>query len=152
MPKFTFRLQQFLGVKEQLESQKEMEYGKALQQLERERQRLRDLVAARESEVEALRLAVSSSISPIEVRRHNNIIEKIKGQIIKQEEHIREAERFAEVKRLELVQAMKERQALETVHDRQKEEFLREADLAERKITDELVSYKYTERGKNIES
>jgi len=63
-----------------------------------------------------------------------------------QEERVRAAEVFAEEKREELVQAMKDRKALEVVRDNAHEEFMLEMNLAEQKQVDELVSFKYTDR------
>ena len=146
MAKFQFRLQQYLGIKEQIEDQKELEYGKALQKVEEEKAIHRDLCARRDGQIEDLREALLRPIDPLEVRRYNNIIDRIKRQIIIQLERIATAEAFAEQKRLELVQAMKERKALEVVKDNQREEFLLEQNLAEQKQVDELVSFKYTER------
>jgi len=146
MAKFQFRLQQYLGIKEQIEDQKELEYGKALQKVEEEKAIHRDLCARRDNQIEDLRQALLRPIDPIEVRRYNNIIDRIKQQIIAQLERIAAAEAYAEQKRLELVQAMKERKALEVVKDNQREEFLLEQNLAEQKQVDELVSFKYTER------
>jgi len=149
MPRFQFRLQQYLGVKEQIEDQKELEYGKALQKLEEEKIRLNDLLTQRDNTVESLREAVKSAISPIEVKRYNENIERLKQHIKMQEERVVAAEAFAEEKRQELVQAMKERKALEIVKDNAREEFLKESDLAERKQVDELVSFKYTDKLSN---
>jgi flagellar FliJ protein len=145
MPRFQFRLQQYLGVKEQIESQKELEYAKALRILEEEKQKLAEYRRNREEAVENLRSLVSKAISPYDIRRHNNNIERLKHQIKAQEERVVAAEAYAEQKRLELVQAMKERKALETVKENALEEFLKEADLAERKQVDELVSFKYAD-------
>lgn len=145
MPRFQFRLQQYLGVKEQLESQKELEYAKALRVVEEEKQKLAEFRMKKDEAVENLRGLVSKSISPFEIRRYNNNIERLKHQIITQEERVAAAEAYAEQKRQELVQAMKERKALETVKENQREEFLKEADLAERKQVDELVSFRYSE-------
>ncbi|MCL2216331.1 MAG: flagellar export protein FliJ [Defluviitaleaceae bacterium] len=146
MPKFQFRLQKFLGVKEQIEDQKELEYGKALQKLEAEKIRLRELNEQRILTVESLREAVRAAISPLEVKRYNENIERLKQQIKAQEERVAAAEAFAEEKRQELIQAMKERKALEIVKENALEEFLHEVDLAERKQVDELVSFKYTDK------
>ncbi|MCL1843933.1 MAG: flagellar export protein FliJ [Defluviitaleaceae bacterium] len=146
MPRFQFRLQQYLGVKEQLESQKEIEYAKALRTVAEEKERLAQMYEQREEAVEKLRSAVSKSISPMEVRRFNNHIERLKHNIKVQTERVAAAEEFAEQKRQELVQAMKERKALETVKENAREEFLKEVDIAERKKVDELVSFKYTEK------
>ena len=146
MPRFQFRLQQYLGIKEQIESQKELEYAKAIQVLEEEKQKLADFIQRRDTTVEELRRAVTKSISPFEIRRFNNNIERLKHQIKVQEERVEAAKRFVEQKRQELVQAMKERKALEIVKENAKEEFLKEADIAERKQVDELVSYKYADK------
>jgi len=149
MPRFQFRLQQFLGVKEQIEDQKELEYAKALRKVEEERQKLEDFKRRRDESVEELRKSVQKAISPFEIRRFNNNIERLKQQIKVQEERLAAAKAFAEQKRQELVQAMKERKAIETVKENAREEFLKEADIAERKQVDELVSFKYTDKLKH---
>ena len=146
MPRFQFRLQQYLGVKEQIEEQKELEYGRALQQLEEEKQTLQEMHDQRNEAITAMRKALARSISPIEIRRYNNTIERLKHYIMVQEERVRAAEVFVETKRQELVQAMKDRKALEVVRDNAREEFNLEMNLAEQKEVDELVSFKYTDR------
>ncbi|MDR0273576.1 MAG: flagellar export protein FliJ [Clostridiales bacterium] len=145
MPRFQFRLQQYLGIKEQIEDQKELEYAKALQTLAEEKQKLAEFIQRKDETIEKLRQSVSRNISPFEIRRYNNNIERLKHQIKVQEERVAAAERFAEKKRQELIQAMKERKALEIVKENAHEEFLKEADMAERKQVDELVSYKYSQ-------
>jgi len=146
MPRFQFRLQQYLGIKEQIESQKEIEYAKALRVVEEEKQKLADFTKRKDDAVENLRKSVLKSISPFEIRRYNNNIERLKHQINVQKERVAAAEAFAEQKRQELVQAMKERKALEIVKENAREEFLKEVDSAERKQVDELVSFKYSEK------
>jgi len=146
MARFQFRLQQFLGIKEQIEDQKELEYAKALRKVEEEKARLSELYAQRESAIEGLRNSLKKAIAPIDIRRYNNSIERLKEYIKVQIERLAAAEAFAEGKRQELVQAMKERKALEIVKENSREEFLREADLTERKQVDELVSFKYTDK------
>ncbi|MCL2047623.1 MAG: flagellar export protein FliJ [Defluviitaleaceae bacterium] len=149
MPRFNFRLQQYLNVKEQIEEQKEFEYAKAIRILEEEKQALADLRSRRDEAVEKLRKAVSHAISPFEVRRYNNNIERMKQQIKTQKERVAAAEAYVEQKRQELIQAMKERKALEIVKDNAREEFLKEVDIQERKQVDELVSFKYAEKAEN---
>jgi flagellar FliJ protein len=146
MPRFQFRLQQYLNVKEQIESQKELEYAKALRVVEEEKQKLAEFRKRKDESVEKLRGSVAKTISPFEIRRYNNNIERLKHQIKVQQERLAAAEALAEQKRQELVQAMKERKALEKVKENAREEFLKETDLAERKQVDELVSFKYSEK------
>ena len=144
MPRFQFRLQQYLGIKEQIEDQKELEYAKALRKVEEEKARLAEMHQQKNECIEALRKSLQRTISPIEIRRSNNNIERLKHHIRVQEERLAAAETYAEMKRQELIQAMKERKALEIVKENAYEEFLKEADLTERKQVDELVSFKYT--------
>jgi len=144
MAKFNFRLQQYLGIKEQLEEQKELEYAKALRLVEEEKYRLNFMIQNLKNTVLTLREAVKASIDTYIILQHNNSIERMKHHIAAQRERLKAAEEFAEIKRLELVEAMKERKALETVKENARETFLKEVDIAERKITDELVSFKYT--------
>ena len=143
MPRFEFRLGRYLSVKEQIEDQKEIEYATALRQVEEEKARLTELEQAKVQTVEDLRKSVSKRILPIEIRRYNNIIERLKHLIAVQIERLETAKLYAEDKRLELVEAMKERKAIEIVKENAYEEFVREEDRAARRITDELTSYKY---------
>lgn len=146
MPRFQFRLQQYLGIKEQIEDQKELEYAKALRKVEEEKALLNEMYAQMESAINGLRDSIKKAITPIDIRRYNNSIERLKHHIKVQIERLAAAEAFAEEKRQELVQAMKERKALETVKENSREEFLRETDIMERKEVDELVSFKYTDK------
>ncbi|MCL2604364.1 MAG: flagellar export protein FliJ [Defluviitaleaceae bacterium] len=145
MARFNFRLQQYLGVKEQIEDQKELEYSKAIRKLEEEKNLLRQMNEQRNRQIEEMRAAVLNAIDPVEIRNLNNSIERLKNHIKQQEERIKAAEAFAEKKRLELVEAMKERKALEIVRDNAREQFIKEELLAEQKQVDELISYKYKE-------
>ena len=146
MPRFEFRLDRFLSVKEQIEDQKEIEYATALRQVEEEKTRLAELEQARAKTVEDLRKSVSKKISPIEIRRYNNNIERLKHLIIVQTDRLETAKHFAEQKRLELVEAMKERKAIEKVKENAYEEYVRQEDRITRRTTDELTSYKYATR------
>ena len=146
MPRFEFRLQKYLSVKEQIEDQKEIEYATALRQVEEEKARLAELEQARAHTVEDLRKSVARLIAPIEIRRYNNNIERLKHLIVLQKERLEMAKLHAEEKRLELVEAMKERKAIEIVKENAYEEFVKEEDRATRRTTDELTSYKYATR------
>ena len=144
MARFEFRLGKLLGVKEQIENQKEIEYASALRQVAEEKQRLAQFEDSKQKNIQGLRESIQKKIEPIEVRRYNNNLERLNHMIEVQKERIKAAEYMAEEKRLELVEAMKERKALEIVKDNAYEEFKKNEDIKERKITDELTSYKYS--------
>jgi flagellar FliJ protein len=144
--RFNFRLQQFLNIKEQIETQRELEYGQALRKLEEERQRLRQMEDKRLTQIEEFRSSLQEAVQPDKIRRYNNTIERLKVLIREQEKRIAAAEAFAEKKRLALVEAMKERKALDKVRENTMEEYQRAELLSEQKIVDELVSYQYGRR------
>jgi len=146
MAKFTFRLQSYLGVKEQLEEMKKNEYAQALRRLEYERQKKLLLEQELWENVKLFKEGLVKLIVPADIRRYNSRIEFIKVQIVEQELRIKEAEQVAEGKRLELVEAMKDRKALETVKERNYEEYLIEEERAERLVVDGIVSYQYAEK------
>ena len=143
MPRFSFRLQQYLGIKEQIEEQKELEYAKALRKVQEEKELLARLIEMRLAEIEALRTQINRRIDPITIRRYNNTIEKLKHNITAQRERLKAAEVFAENKRLELIEAMKERKAIEKVRENALEIHKEEEKAQEFKQIDELVSFKY---------
>jgi flagellar FliJ protein len=143
MARFNFRLQQFLSIKEQIENQKEIEYGQALRKLEEEKQRLILLCQYKESQIESFRQSLANVIDTKEGRRYNNTIERLKQRIKEQAQRVAAAEDFAEKKRLELVEAMKERKALESVKENAFETYTLEEKLTEKRQVDELVSYQY---------
>ena len=151
MPGFQFRLQQYLGIKEQIEDQKELAYAKALQMLQAEKVRLQSFIDQRLNTINAMRDALMQIIDPVEIRRMNNVIERLNYNIIVQKERVRAAEEFTEAKRQELVEAMKERKALEIVKDSALEEHLHENGLTERKQIDELISFKHTVKGVHLD-
>ncbi|MDR1665385.1 MAG: flagellar export protein FliJ [Clostridiales bacterium] len=146
MARFLFRLQPLLGVKEQIESQKEIEYGQALRRLEEERQAKRKLVAQKEEQIVSFRKSLDEDINPADIRRYNNMIERLKQRIMEQDIRIDAAEAYAEKKRLELVEAMKQRKMLDSIKEHRYEDYLQEEKLEDQKLVDQLVSYTYAER------
>jgi len=146
MAKFAFRLQSYLGVKEQLEEQKKNEYGQAIKRLEEEKERLREMEAELQENIFLFKKALATSIVPQDIQRYNNRIELVKVWIAEQKMHVEAAERFVEEKRLELVEAMKDRKALETVKERNYEDYLKDEQRAEQAVVDGIVSYQYSGR------
>jgi flagellar FliJ protein len=146
MAKFVYRLQSYLNLKEQVEELKKNEYGYALRRLEEERQKKLQLEAEQEAIVKIFRKSLLVSIKPVDIRRFNNRIELLKVWIIEQEQRVKQAEQEAEEKRLALVEAMKERKALETVRERSYEDYKLEEKRNEQVVVDGIVSYQYADK------
>ncbi len=143
MAGFKFRMESFLGIKEKIEEQKKLEYGKALKKLDEERDFLRRLNEKKKNLIYSIRNSINSGIRSDELRRYNTFLDCIKRKIEEQENAVRKAENFAENKRVELVEAMKERKMLDVIKENDKIEYNKEQLLKEQKIVDEIVSYQY---------
>ena len=144
MAGFIFRLQGYLDIKEKIEEQKKLEYGKCLARLEEERQVKLKLIDEKNSNILSFKKSILGGVKPNELNNYNKYIDFVKKKIEKQNDVIKKAENEAESKRRELVEAMKNRKMLETLKEKDKEEYMKESLKKEQKVTDEIVSYQYS--------
>jgi flagellar FliJ protein len=131
-----------LGLKEKVEDLKKNEFGKAVTALAEARRVLADMEARREKCIDDFRRDINKGIDPDAFKRYNLYIEQVKLAIKRQEFVVEQCEAFVEVKRQELVEAMRDRKTLETLRDNDFEEHLIEEKKQEQKVVDEIVSYK----------
>jgi flagellar FliJ protein len=144
MAKFNFSLQGFLELKQKLEDQEKLKYGEALAALEIERQKFNALQTDEKNQIESLKLSIQkSALNPREIDEYYRYLDWLRNKISIQENEVSAASENAEQMRVNLVAAMKERKTLETLKDKAHQEYLREEQLAEQKIVDEIVSYQY---------
>ncbi len=146
MAKFKFSLRNYLDLKEKIAEQKKMEYGRALNKLEQEKQKKERMVEERNAEINHFREDIMQGVKPASIRMHNDYIGALKHRIKEQEVVVKGAQRHTEGKRLELVKAVQDRKMLEALKDKAYTEYIREEKLAEQKVVDEIVSYKYNNR------
>ncbi len=146
MAKFNFKLQNFLSIKEKLEEQKKLEYGKAISELELEKQKKLLLDGEKCNNIEQFRNEIEKRVDPRTFNSYNRYIDFLKKQIVRQEREIEKKTIFAEQKREELVQSVKERKMFDKLKEHAKESFIKEENLAEQKRLDEIVSYNYNKQ------
>ena len=142
MAKFNFKMASILSIREKMEDLKKNEFGKAVKQLEIEKNRMVNLLLAEKNCIDSFRQKLQTGTYPEDVRMHNLYLKRLEFLKIKQQEMIDAAEIVVEERRLELVEAMRERKALEILKENQYEEFLMEEKQAEQKVVDEIVSYR----------
>ena len=142
MAKFNFRLAPILRIKEKVEDLKKNEFGKAIVELEGERTRLAALEGDRTACIQSFRASLNKGVAPDEIRQHNIYLDKLKVLIKQQHIVIARAEEKVEQKRKELVEAMRDRKALDVLKENERLEFLEEEKRSEQKSVDEIVSYK----------
>jgi flagellar FliJ protein len=68
----------------------------------------------------------------------------LKERIAAQRKIVHAAEQFAEMKRKELVEAMRDRKTIERLRENALEEYKEDEKRGEQKQVDEVVSYKYS--------
>lgn len=146
MAKFNFRLQSYLNLKEKLEEQKKMEYGKALAILEEELKIKTELIKKSESIVNDLKTSISHKVDSVTYKNYLYYIEFLKEKLLQQETAILKANELVEEKRRDLREAVKDRKILDKLKEKELETYNKELLLKEQKMTDELVSYKYSSK------
>jgi len=149
MAKFNFKLASILNIKEKMEDLKKNEFGKAVRELEEERAKLARLEQMKVDCIQSFRDNLSSGVKSDDIKQHNIYLDRLKILIRMQHEAIRKAEMKVEEKRLELVEAMRERKALDILKENAYDEFLTEEKQEEQKIVDEIVSYRSAKKTAN---
>lgn len=143
MKKFIYPLQSVLNLKEKLESQEKALFQTAMAELRKEQETLSQLEQRKEGYEERLREAVCSRLDLLNVKTNKEAIEVLKEMIKQQNGRVRKAERHAEVARIRLEEAIKERKTLEKLKEDAFAQYKKEYDAEEQKEIDELVSFRY---------
>ena len=151
MAKFVFRMQSLLSVKDKIETQRRMEYGRALAKLEAEKQKLKNLEDEKTETIRDFSQKVKASITPDVFALYNTYLEVLKNRIIEQIIQVQKAEKEAEEKWLILIEAMKEKKMLEKLKEKDLEEFKDEEKRIDQRLVDAIVSYKYANETETVD-
>ena len=138
--KFKFRLQTVYDLRQHLEEEQK-------DTLAKERQKLGELVAAREAlkssfdtwSKKYMALAVEG-MSPIEAVRIDQFLDDLNKKIVLASRQIEKQTETVENERLLLIEKMKDRKTMETLCDKQRERFRFEEGKKEEKEIEELIS------------
>jgi len=119
MARFKFKMNSLLKLNESIEEQKKNEFAKAAAELEKQRDKLKSLAAERESCILNFQNAVRERIDPRQSDMRGKYINLVSKRIETQKVEVRKHEEFLESKRLELVEATKEKKKLEKLKEKQ---------------------------------
>lgn len=144
MQKFKFKMESILNLKNRIAEQKELEFAKALAVVENEKILLAHYNKNKTDTLDHFKTEIDNKISPIEFKVIINYLEFTNNNIHYQKGAIAKAEKTAEKKRLELVEATKERKMLDKLKENKYEIFLEDGKKQEQKQIDEVVSYQYS--------
>ena len=141
---FKFRLAKILSLKERMEEAKKNEYAKARKKLEDAINKKNALVEKKNNLVLEMQ-SLDGSVEKLQQRtEYNRYINYLKEVIQKLESNINFLRIEAEIKRQELVEAVKERKVLEKFKEKEYEKYKKEEQRIENELVNELVSYRFT--------
>jgi len=146
-----FRLESILSLKENIEQVKQKELADAYAKKNRILERKQSLEDEKNELNKIIKDSLRGAITPQELMLNTRYIGVLDTQMQQIAAEIVKADAEIEVKRLALVDAMKERKILENLKEMQLEELKKELLLEEQKLTDEIVGYRYIqqERGED---
>lgn len=124
-----------------------MEFGLAQARLNEEEARLEKLIARKQGYIEEGRRMRLDDIDVVKLAENERSVKVMDEFIEGQRENVRLAERAVEAARVKLTEAMKEVKVQEKLREHAFEEFVEEQKAVESKEIDELVSYRYGQKG-----
>lgn len=156
MAKFIYKMQNILNLKYKLEEQAKIEFGLALQRLAQEEKKLAEIKDRQQACQTQLKLSVAGRLghSPkldlMKIRQLEQAYEVFKVKVRIQSYAVKDASLHAELARKKLKEAMIERKTHEKMREKAFEAFKIEVKQEEKKEVDELVSYQYGVRLKEV--
>lgn len=158
MAKFIYKMQNILNLKYKLEDQAKIEFGLATARLAMEEKKLEDIKVRRRGYETQLKNSVSGNSGPrvpkldiMKIKQLEQAVEILKVKIRIQTYAVKDASLHVEKARKKLKEAMIERKTHEKMREKAFEEFKIEVNKEEKKEVDELVSYQYGVKSKEVQ-
>lgn len=143
MAKFVFSMESILQIKFKLEDQAKAEYAVQMAALQKEQERLEQLVERKNDLQEQLHRQINGVLKLLRIRQLEDGVENIKYNINLQKVKVLNQRKKVERAQEKLNEAMKERKTYEKLKEKAFEEFKKEINAEEQKEINELVSFRY---------
>ncbi len=140
MPKFTFKLEPLFEYRQRLEELSQKEFGEALSKLKTEEEKiahLKGLYGKTSAEIDALK---ESGATGSEMELHNSYVMGLKRHITEQERILAAVSAAVERKRVELVEASRNRKVIEIMKEKSLLQHNEKLNRQEQKESDERSS------------
>lgn len=141
--KFVFRLQSLLNVKLQIESSLKNDLGKAIHELEFQKELLRNIENDKEEYIGKIGKKSSEGICIAVLREYNIYILHLNDKTKMQKLNIKTAQKNVDTYREKIIKVMQEREMLEKLKEKKLELYLKEQFKDEQKLVDEIVSFNH---------
>lgn len=150
MARFRYRMQSILDIKLKMETQAKQEFAEAKMKLDLEEERLAALRERRENYERRAREQLMGALNCRDMAENKEALLRMDEYIALQLLQVREAEKKLEQAREKLAEVMKERKSHETLKEKAFEQFLLDEKKQEGKEVDELTSYTYGQRQREV--
>ncbi len=147
MAKFKYRMENILQIKQKLESQEKIAYAQANAKVMEEQDKLSKLMIRRSGYEKHLKELSKGTLDLREISTTKKSIDTMKQLIRAQMMELHIAQKNLELARTRLSDVMKDRKTHENLKEKAFDSFKGELNSQENKVTDELVSYSYHNKG-----
>jgi len=141
MPKFVYKFETILDLKEQIEDNLKNELGKAYRKLEFEKDKLMSLENEKKELVTELVSKTSDGIPAGKIREYGSYLGVVRERIWHQQESVNYAQCNVDKCKERLIKAVQEKKMFEKLKEKQYRVYMKEQFRQEQRLTDEIVSY-----------
>jgi flagellar protein FliJ len=145
---YVFKLQSVLDYRKNIEEKIHNDFSEKKRELETEKFNLKCLVKERVDIIDELRKMHGKSLHAEDIARYVSYVEKIREKEKKQKEIIERVKNELELKRNELLDAVKKRKVMEKLKERHTDEYESNMSAMEQKNSDEMSVLKFGRREK----
>lgn len=145
---FKFSLEPVLSLREKIEDNKKRELGEATQYREKVYEEKLHLEQIKEDALNLTRKQSRQAVNILEVRTLNQYNSYMVKAVQNKEQELEKATQVVEEKREALLEAVKDRKILDNLKAIHKENFEEEEKRAEQRILDDMVTYRFGNKGK----
>lgn len=142
MKKFRFSLETVLDYKQQVLDTLQTEHGAILARVREQEKRIEELEAAYRALSHEFNRRKEEGLTVLDAVRYEQYLRSSEREIEDAYRHLRELEKQAEKKRLEVVEARKETSSIEKLREKKLEGYNKAVQKSEEAMIDELVSTK----------
>lgn len=148
MKKFAYRLEPVLKMKAHVEKQRQKEHAVAMQQVYIQQDKLESIAAEKQQTFESQRQRMTGPLRPHQLLVASRYLVKLKRDTLTGTELLRALEREAEVRRMRLVEATKQKKIHEKLKEKLQKKFVDEIETHEKKELDEIAvnGYRFRHR------
>lgn len=139
--KFVFRMQSLLNLKTQVEKSLKNELGRAIQEMERQKRILKELIEGREEYIFNINQMYEKGASVGKLREYSTYISYLNDRVRLQQDNVIKAQNNVDKYREKLIKAMQEKKMFDKLKEKKYEEYMKEQQREEQRLNDEIVSF-----------